>query len=383
MSATRVLYVIAQLGVGGGERQLFQLIEGLDRSRFTPEVVTFSRGGQLEAEFASLCPVHVLHKTKPTELRVLASLAALIRKSRPGILHTYLFSSNWRGALAGRLCGVPLTVQFVGNLGVWMGPIRRTMERWATHAADAVIYEAPRIGQFLAERIKVRPDRLAMIPNGVNLNVYHPATDGPGPLRSELWPGDEVRIVGAVMSLQAKKNPMLLVESAARVLKEVPSARFFIAGDGPLRGEVQRRIDELRIGASFRLLGIRRDIPELLRSSDVLALCSDREGCPNVVLEAMASGLPVVATEAGGTDQLVRDGVTGRLVPIRDDAAYTRALAEVVGDPEKGRRMGGEGLQLVRERFSIERMTESTQDLYDRLLSSRAAGRLTRGAAVP
>ncbi len=383
MSATKVLYVIGQLGVGGGERQLFQLIEGLDRSRYSAEVVTFRRGGQLEREFAALCPVHVLHKTRSTEVKVLALLATLIRKVRPVILHTYLFPSNWRGALAGRLSGVPLTVQFVGNLGVWMGPIRRAMERWATHAADAVIYEAPRIGQFLAERIKVRPDRLAMIPNGVNLGVYHPPADGPGPVRRELWPEDGIRIVGAVMSLLPKKNPLLMVESAARVVKQIPSARFFIAGDGPLREEVQKRIDELGMGSAFRLLGIRRDIPELLRNIDVLALCSDREGCPNVVLEAMASGLPVVATEAGGTDQLVKDGLTGRLVPIRDSEAYTRALLDVVGDPEKGRKMGGAGLQLVRERFSLERMVGTTQELYARLLQSSASAGRARGAASP
>lgn len=369
MTPAKVLYVIGQLGVGGGERQLYQLIEGLDRSRYEAEVVSFRRGGQLEKEFAALCPVHVLHKTRSTELKVLASLAMLIRRVRPAILHTYLFPSNWRGALAGRAGRAPVTVQFVGNLGVWMGPVRRAMERWATRAADAVIYEAPRIGRFLEERIKVRPDRLAMIPNGVNLEVYHPPEDGPGPLRRELWPEDGLRIVGAVMSLLPKKNPMLLVEAAARVLREEPSARFFIAGDGPLRAEVQARIDQLGIGRSFRLLGIRRDVPEIFRNIDALALCSDREGCPNVVLEAMASSLPVVATEAGGTDQLVRDGVTGRMVPIREVEPFTQALLEIVKNPGRAREMGQEGLRTVRERFSLEKMVQTTQSLYDRLLS--------------
>lgn len=385
MSTAKVLYVIGQLGVGGGERQLFQLIEGLDRTRYSAEVVTFTRGGLLEKDFAALCPVHVFHKTKATELSVLASLAGLIRTMRPGILHTYLFPSNWRGALAARTGRRPVTIQFVGNLGVWMGPIRRAMERWATRAADAVIFEAPRIGEFLADRIGVSRDRLVMIPNGVSLDLYHPSVDGPGPLRRTLWPEEGIRIFGAVMSLLPKKNPHLLVEAAARVLKQAPSARFFIAGDGPLREEVQERIDALGIGSSFRLLGIRRDIPEILRNIDALTLCSDREGCPNVVLEAMASGLPVVATEAGGTDQLVKDGVTGRLVPIRDVESYARALLEVAEDPAKARGMGSEGLRMVRERFSIQRMVETTQALYGRLLEARhgsAAGRLAAGRAA-
>jgi glycosyltransferase involved in cell wall biosynthesis len=378
VSPQRILYVIGQLGVGGGERQLFQLIEGLDQSRFAPELVSFEEGGHLEKEFARLCPVHVMHKTRATELKVFIALTRLLRKMRPRILHTYLFPSNWRGALAGSIAGGPITVQFVGNLGVWMGPARRTMERWATRAADAVIFEAPRIGEFLTQRIGVRKDRLSMIPNGVNLEVYHPAEAGwPGraAIREELFKGEGLLIVGAVMSLLPKKNPFLLVDSAARVLKEIPRARFFIAGDGPLRSEVEERIREHGIGDKFRLLGIRRDIPELFRAIDMLALCSDREGCPNVVLEAMASGLPVVATYAGGTDQLVKDGENGRLVAIRDTDRFTEALTDLLDRPAAAALMGRKGLERVRENFSLQRMVDRTQELYEELLRHRSNGR--------
>jgi glycosyltransferase involved in cell wall biosynthesis len=252
------------------------------------------------------------------------------------------------------------------------------MERWATRAADAVIFEAPRIGEFLTQRIGVRKDRLSMIPNGVNLEVYHPAEAGwPGraAIREELFKGEGLLIVGAVMSLLPKKNPFLLVDSAARVLKEIPRARFFIAGDGPLRSEVEERIREHGIGDKFRLLGIRRDIPELFRAIDMLALCSDREGCPNVVLEAMASGLPVVATYAGGTDQLVKDGENGRLVAIRDTDRFTEALTDLLDRPAAAALMGRKGLERVRENFSLQRMVDRTQELYEELLRHRSNGR--------
>lgn len=377
MAREKILYVIGQLGVGGGERQLYQLIEGLDPDRFEAEVVSLRKEGALEREFASLCPVHVMHKTRATELKVLISLTSLIRKLQPRILHTYLFPSNWRGALAAAVSGRPITVQFVGNLGVWMGPFRRAMERWASQAADAVIFEAPRIGDFLEQNIGIRPERLSMIPNGVNLEIYHPAEpgwEGRERIRRELWDEEDVTIVGAVMSLLPKKNPFLLVDSAARVLERHPRARFFIAGDGPLRGEVESRIREKGIEGRFRLLGIRRDIPEIFRAIDMLALCSDREGCPNVVLEAMASGLPVVATYAGGTDQLVLDGKNGRLVPIRDTDKFTEALLDLLGRPADAVEMGQAGLRRVRETFSLQRMVDRTQELYEKLLREHGNG---------
>ncbi|HXI03608.1 MAG TPA: glycosyltransferase [Candidatus Saccharimonadales bacterium] len=373
MTRRRVVYAIGQLAMGGGERQLLQLVQRLDRSRFAPEVITFTPGGELEPEFRATCPLHVLPKRPLTEIPVLLSLISLLRRPRAEILHTYLYPATWRGTLAARLAGTRGIVQFVGNMADWMGPVRLSLQRMAARRASAVIYEAPPVGRYLVEKAGVPEDRTLMIPNGVDLDLFGPGSGGERH-RQEIWGEAPVKVIGAVMSLSEKKNPLLLVEAAARVASAHPEARFMIAGEGPMRPVLEKAIAEAGLAERFRLLGVRRDVPDLLRSMDVLALTSDREGCPNAVIEAMATGLPVVATAAGGTVEIVRDRETGRLVAPRDPAAFARGIQDLLDDPEAARRMGSTGLELARSRFAFHRMVERVQSLYESILEGRGAG---------
>jgi glycosyltransferase involved in cell wall biosynthesis len=369
MSRIHVVYVIGQMAVGGGERQLLQLVQRLDRSRYLPEVVTFTPGGALEPEFAATCPVHVFPKRPATELSVILSLAGLLRARRASILHTYLYPSNWRGALAARLARTPAIVQFVGNMADWMGPGRRAMQRMAARRADTIIYEAPPVGRYLVESVGLSPDRLLMIPNGVDLALFRPG--GNGDLRRRIWGDGTFKVIGAIMSLQEKKNPLLLVEAASRVVESHPEARFMVAGEGPMRPVLEEAIRRHGLDGRFRLLGVRRDIPDLLRSMDILALTSDREGCPNAVIEAMATGLPVVATAAGGTVEIVKDRVTGRLVPPRDPQEFSGGVLDLLGDEEAARRMGKAGLELAQSRFAFQKMVAKVQEIYEELLAGK------------
>ena len=147
-----------------------------------------------------------------------------------------------------------------------------------------------------------------------------------------------------------------------------------VAGDGPMRAELERAIREEGLEGRFRLLGVRRDVPELLRSMNILALTSDREGCPNAVIEAMATGLPVVATAAGGTVEIVKDGETGRLVPPREPEAFSRGLTDLLSDGAAADRMGSNGLALVKSRFAFHRMVERVENLYRELLGAGGRG---------
>jgi glycosyltransferase involved in cell wall biosynthesis len=375
MRPVRTLYLIAQLGAGGTESQLLHLIRRLDRRRYSPELVTFAARGALEGEFTSLCPVHFIEKSRMTEPFAILRLVRLLRRVRPQILHTLLFPANWRGALAGRLAGAPVIVGSVRNLSTWMGPVSRAMERAATRWADAVIVNASAVGRFMEAEVGVRKDRLRLIPNGVDLDAYRPALDDESSRRRAADGSGSGEVIGAVMSLTSKKNPGMLVDAAAKVVAERPQARFLVAGEGPLRRALEERIAACGLDGRFTLLGLRRDVPELLRTFDLLALTSDREGCPNVVLEAMASGVPVVATAVGGTPDLIDEGVTGRLIPPGDAGALASAILRILRDPPAREGMARAALEHVRSGFGLDAMVARTAALYEELLSGGAGSR--------
>lgn len=382
MSARKVLYVIAQLGSGGTESQLLHLVRRIDRSRFEPEIATFTAGGTLSAAFAAECPVHTLPKRPIDEPKVMGSLCRLIRKLRPSILHTCLFPANWRGCIAGRLSRVPVVIGSVRNVSTWMGPSSRLVERSATWGADAVIVNAPAVGRYMVDVVRVRADRLRLIPNGVDTTTFRPRREGDIDVRSAIWGGERVEVIGSVMSLTGKKNPRMLVEAARRVVEVRPSARFVLAGEGPLRGSIEEWIASSDLHGKFRLLGFRDDTPDLIRSFDVLALTSDREGMPNIVLEAMATGIPVAGTAVGGTVDLVREEETGKLVPPGDASALADALLSILRDREAASRMGEAARRIVRADFAMERMVERTMGLYDELLSRGARESVARPAGA-
>jgi glycosyltransferase involved in cell wall biosynthesis len=200
-------------------------------------------------------------------------------------------------------------------------------------------------------------DQYRIVPNGVDLNRFAGA-----------WSPVPGRIL-MVGRLAAPKRPDLALRALARVRARVPAAELHLAGDGPLEPEARALARELGIEDAVRFLGRRDDVAALLREAAVALLASDYEGSPLSVIEAMATGVPVVATAAGGVDELVVDGTTGVLAPPRDADALGEALVRVLSDPAAGAAMGAAGKRAAHERLSTERMVAETVALYEEALA--------------
>jgi len=223
------------------------------------------------------------------------------------------------------------------------------------------------------ERARVSPDKVVTIYNGVQTNEFAAlAARAAARGRRAFGIPAGAPLVGAVGRLHRQKGFTDLITALAQVREHLPAVRLLLVGDGELRGDLEAHAQALGLSEVVTFAGLRTDIPEILAELDLFALPSLWEGLPNVVLEAMAAGLPVVATAVGGTPEVVVDGVSGLLVPPHDPAALAEALVFLLRDPGMRRKIGQAGRKRVGQCFSVGQMVRKTEDLYETLLNGDA-----------
>jgi len=366
-----VVHVLHSLGVGGTENGVVNLIGSLGREvRHT--VISMVRIGPLAERLPAGVPVRCVGKRAGVDLRAAVKLARLLRALRPHIVH----SRNWGAVdavLAARLARVPVLIHGEHGreaadpygLDARRNRIRRLLSplvsRWVTVSHD--------LGRWLVEVVGIPARKVLTIHNGVDVARFSEAGREAG--RRTLGLGPEALVVGTVGRLNSVKNQMALLDTFARLDPAPVAAHLVIVGEGPARADLEGRTRRRDLAGRVRLLGARDDVPALLAAFDVFVLPSIAEGISNTILEAMATGVPVIATRVGGNPELVEDGVTGMLAPADDPAALGRALAVYLADPHLRSLHGKTGRQRAVEEFALERMTTRYRDLYLSLAPGR------------
>lgn len=301
------------------------------------------------------------------------------------VLHAHKFGSNVWGTLLGRLARVPVVVaheqSWASARSSRTGPlVRSTIDReLIARGADVFIAVSQADRRRMIELEGIDPRRLRVIPNAV------PAPVPTGhDVRAELGIEPDAPLVVTVCQLRPEKAVEVLVEAAALLRKHEPRVRVLVAGDGAEREKLEAQIGALDLGGTVRLLGTRRDVPDLLAAADVAVCCSDFEGTPLSVMEYMGAGTPVVATRVGGLPEVVEDGVQGLLVEPRDPPGLSAALARLLGDEGLRQRMGEAARSRQRTTFDLDGAVQRIEDLYDQLYlaSARLNGHARRRAAV-
>jgi sugar transferase (PEP-CTERM/EpsH1 system associated) len=363
-----VCYFITELDVGGAQTALLRLLAGLDRDRFLPTVVCLYNGDATIAQqiHALGIPVTDLGMAAKWRWDAFWRLYRLLRRDRPTILHTWMFHANIPGRVLGRLAGVPIVISSERTIGQ-----ERRWRYWLNRAtaplADRVICVAGGVADFAAQTIGISPDKLVVIHNGIPLGGFQPGDRIAA--RASLGISPSACVVGTVGRLHPVKGTSYLLQAFADLAPGHAEAILLLVGDGPQRAQLEGLARCLENPERVQFLGNRSDVPRLLQAMDVFVLASVWEGMPNVALEAMAVGLPVVATGVGGTPEAVVDGETGLLVPPRDPGGLARAITRLLRDPELRRKMGQAGRRWVEQHFSVERMVRQTERLYEELLS--------------
>jgi glycosyltransferase involved in cell wall biosynthesis len=280
------------------------------------------------------------------------ALAVLLRRDRPRVLLLHDPHAVSAGLVASRLAGGPALVA-VRRVDF---PLRGAFSRWKYAACDRTIVVSRAIGGIVEDG-GLDAARLRLIYEGV---IDRPPQPGGREALAELGVPAGAPVVGNVAALTGHKDHVTLVEAMARLRPRAPEARLVIAGEGELRPALEALVRQRGLGDRVIFAGFRRDLDRILPALSVFCLSSHLEGLGTSVLDAMAFGLPVVATAAGGIPEAVEDGVSGRLVPPRDPAALADALAEVLGDEERRRALGAAGRQRFLQRFTTDHMVDET-----------------------
>jgi len=354
-----VLHVDSAAGWRGGQNQVLLTAKGM-AARGHRVTLACRSGGALEARARDQgLDVAGLPLRGDLSLRASAMLAGLLRRTRPDVLQLHDPHALAAGLLAARAAP---PVRIVATRRVDF-PLRGRLSRWKYRSSRGVIAVSRKIAGILGAD-GMPAERIRVVYEGVS---DRPALPGGREALLELGVPAGCPVVGNVAALTDHKDHATLIEAAALVRRRLPEARFVCVGEGELRPRLEALCRERGLVDRWIFAGFRHDLDRLIPAFTVFCLSSHMEGLGTSLLDAMSFGRPVVATAAGGIPEAVEDGVTGRVVPVRDPAALAGALVEVLGDPQRARALGDAGRRRFEERFTADRMVDETLSAYDGL----------------
>jgi len=359
----KICYVIGTLEIGGAEKQLLKLIERIDRNKFSPVLVAL-RGGVLREEFERVCSVTIIGKRWKIDPFFLAVLARTLKRERPDILHTFMFTSNTWGRIAGVMADVPVMIASERCVDVWKRWYHRLIDRALLPFTFRVVGNSDAVGRFYQQTERIPEEKMAVVYNGVDLDEFK-NVEAPPALKKQVGVEQSGFIIGAGGRFTEQKGFINLLKAVPSVMKAYPESRFVLVGDGPLRRSFEDFVAANGLEKNVVFTGYRKDILRIFSFCDVIAVPSLFEGMPNMVLEAMALKKPVVGTDIPEIAELVKDGDNGFLVPVKNnEGQIAEKIIVLLQNTELRRKMGENGYGVVRERFSMESMVRGYEDIY-------------------
>ena len=387
MRTTKIVRIISRLNVGGPAIHTVLLSEALNRKGYVDILVcgTVSESEGDMAYFASAKGVRpiVVPELKrdisfKNDLKAFLKLYAIIRKERPDIVHTHAAKAGALGRLAALCAGVPVKIHtfhghiFDGYFSPLKAKVFLAIERFLALFTTRVVTVSDAVRSEIVDTLKVTGgDKCVVVRLGLELGAFLECGKARGAFRAELGVKDDTLLIGIVGRLVPIKNHALFFDAAKMVLERDPGKdiRLVVIGDGELRAFLEQYAKKAGIDRSVYFVGWRSELGPVYADLDIVALTSLNEGTPVSLIEAMAAGRPVVATQVGGVEDLISDGVNGYLVPSRDAAALAGKLARLIGDPGRRNEFGSRGRERVRQAYSKERLVGDIEALYDECLA--------------
>ena len=361
----RVLETIRQGQIGGGETHVLDLVQALDRTRFEPVVLSFTPGPMIDRLMAMGVRTHVIHTERPFNIATWRRVKRLLRDERIDLVHAHGTRANSNTFWAAKQLGLPIIY---------------TVHGWSFHLDQAPLVKK---SYQLAEKLLMaqagvticvsesnrrdglkfsQMSRAVVIKNGINLQRFNPSLHTYN-VRAELDIAADVVLVGYIARMTAQKDPFTLLRAVA-ALPAGLNIKFLLVGNGDLKAEAQQLARQLGIEAKVIFTDFRQDIPDVLQALDIFCLPSLWEGLPIGILEAMAMGKPVIASDIDATKEIIEHGLNGLLVPIKAPEKLAVAIQQLAASQELRRSLGACAYQTIQAGFTAEAMTRQVEQLY-------------------
>lgn len=365
MPPTRIAFCITELDAGGAERILTHLVLGLDRTEWEPQVWSLGPAGPYAGVLTEAgIPVHCLDAIYTWDApRVLWRLRRDWRTFRPALVQTFLFHANILGRLAAWSASVPHVISGI-RVADRRSRIYSRIDRWTNRFVDRNVCVSRGVADYCEQECGFDPTKTVVIPNGVDARLFAQATPFDW---KQLGLPAEAAIVLSIGRLEEQKGIDDLLTAFSTTAAMIPHAYLVLVGDGPDRAKLEACSVSLGLSGRVRFLGRRTDVPQLLAGANLFVLASRWEGMPNVVLEAMAAGLPVVSTRVEGTTELIAEGETGWLVPADNPSSLSDRMTDVLSHPERAQAVGFAAQNSVQSQFTTEAMVARYVSLYRQL----------------
>lgn len=365
----RVMHLLHTFGVGGMEVGITKLVNGLDPSQISSSICSCRPGDSLKERLRADIPLYEFNRRRGNDPLLIGQLVRLFREKRPDVIHTHRWATLCEGLIAARLAGIPYVVH--GEHGTLETRRHNAfVQRAVWNRVQRVLSVSSRLAERMARDIGFPLERIQIIRNGVDLQRFRPEHRSEG--RADFGFAPNQIVIGSVGRLVPVKDQATLLRALALLRTGGFSFTGVIAGTGPLHGELQSLAAALNLN-DVALLGNRNDVERVLGAFDIFVLSSESEGLSNTIQEAMATGVPVVATHVGGADELVVHARTGYLVPPRDPQALAEAIAGLLKDPARRQRLAQAGCERARRHFGLDRMIREYEQMYLGLASRTPA----------
>ncbi len=382
----RVVRIFSRLNIGGPSIHVILLTARLDPARFESTLL-IGQEGIREGNMFDFAERHGVRPIKISSLgRAISPWNDLVstlqlwrymRTRRPHIVHTHTSKAGFSGRIAARMAGVPVVVHtfhghvFKGYFGPGMTKCFILLERILAHSTDRIIAISERLRDELIENRIAAPEKLEVIPLGLDLAPFLAVRGRSGVLRARMNLSSGDPLIGIVGRLVAVKDHATFLRAAATAVMTRNDLKFAVIGDGELRAGLEKLTDSLGLSGRVFFTGWEKDLPPVYADLDLVALSSRNEGTPVSIIEASAAGKPVVATHVGGVPDMIIDGWNGLLVPPEDPEALSASMLRMIAQPEMASTFARRSREKIRNTYGVERLISDVESIYTRLLKEK------------